>query len=123
MNIVKKDRIWQFDVDDTLIIWQRDAYTKKNCIHLNSPSGLTVELLPHSKNINLLMKLSKIGWYIRVHSGSGWEWAHCVVVALGLTNYVDEVTSKPLGNTDDKGPGDGIAYNIYRHPVSGEETA
>ena len=120
MLVIEENKIWQFDVDDTLISWDKSGYSA-SCITIKGPKGHDVYVQPNRKNINLLQKLAKVGWYIRVHSGSGWEWAKTVVEALGLTDYVDEVTSKPLGNTDDKGPGDGIAYNVYRDPYTGEE--
>lgn len=120
MNIIKNPRIWEFDVDDTVIMWNRSEFSPKEKITINHVKG-PVELVPNKKNINLLIKLSKIGWYIRVHSGSGVEWAQKIVTSLGLEKYVDSVESKPLGKTDDKPPGDGFAYLAYRDPKTGKE--
>lgn len=121
MNRIENSRIWEFDVDDTLIIWNVSEFPDGPFITVQSDKGL-VRLVPHTKNINLLVKLAKIGWYIRVHSGSGVEWASKIVSALDLTTYVDSVESKPLGKTDDKAPGDGLAYVAYRNATSGKET-
>lgn len=124
MLVVEKDKIWQFDVDDTLVLWSPEI----NAEHapyaaIQGPSGHRVCLVPNKPNVELLKKLATVGWYIRVHSGSGWAWAEAVVKALGLEDYVDEVTSKPLGNTDDKPPGDGLAYKVYLDPITSEEIA
>ncbi len=117
MKVVEENKIWQFDVDDTLITWDISAYPLRNIFTMKGPKGHDVDLIQNEKNINLLEKLSKVGWYIRVHSGSGWQWAKAVIEALELTEFVDEVTSKPLGNTDDRPPGDGLAYNVYRDEI------
>ncbi len=116
MKINQNPRIWEFDVDDTLICWDLSAFERNQQQEIQGPRG-RVLVVPHQKNINLLIKLAKIGWHIRVQSGSGVEWARCVLEQLGLEDYVDEVEAKPLGNTDDKGPGDGLAYQVFREPA------
>lgn len=113
-------RIWEFDVDDTLIIWDISAHPETERITVKMEFREAALVVPHVKNVNLLKKLAKIGWYVRVHSGSGVDWAWEVVKALQLQDYVDEVCSKPLGRTDDRPHGDGYAYNAYRHPITGE---
>lgn len=113
MIVNSNPRIWEFDVDDTLVLWDLSRFSVEDQILIQNTRG-PVKLVPHLKNINLLMKLSKIGWYIRVHSGSGVEWAKKVVETLGLSHYVDCVEAKPLGKTDDQEPGDGLAYTVYR---------
>lgn len=123
MRVVEAEKIWEFDVDDTLILWNLSEYSGLGDTNITvvGPKGLPVLLTPHSKNINLLKKVSMVGWYVRVHSGSGAKWAKAVVEALGLQEYVDEVCAKPLGRTDDRAPGDGLAYSAYRDPKSGTE--
>jgi len=120
MIVNKAPRIWEFDVDNTLILWNLSGFPTMERIVIEGVKG-KVELVPHTKNINLMIKLSKIGWFIRVHSGSGVEWASNVVCTLGLEDYVDEVCSKPLGRTDDMPAGDGYAYQAYRDPNTGAE--
>jgi FMN phosphatase YigB (HAD superfamily) len=111
--INRNPRIWTFDVDDSLVMWNLSEFPQEDRILVSHVRG-PVELVPNLKNINLLVKLAKIGWYIRVHSGSGVEWAERVITTLGLLDYVDAVEAKPLGNTDDQAPGDGLAYSVYR---------
>jgi hypothetical protein len=113
-------RIWEFDVDDTIIMWDLSKYKKLKKITVKY-RGKAIKLVPHTKNINLLIKLSKIGWFIRVHSGSGMEWARAVVKALKIEPYVNTVEAKPLGISDDQPPGDGLAYKAWRDLTSGED--
>lgn len=120
MRINPHPRIWTFDVDDTLVNWDRSEHPPESQVAIDGVKG-PVYVVPHQKNINLLVKLAKVGWFIRVHSGSGVDWAERVVRALGLEQYVGEVCSKPLGRTDDKPPGDGLAYQAYRDPMNGSE--
>ncbi len=108
-------RIWEFDVDDTLFSWNLSEFDRSQHQEIQGPRGRVV-IVPNQKNINLLIKLAKIGWYIRVQSGSGVEWACTILEQLGLEDYVDEVEAKPLGNTDDQGPGDGLAYRVFMAP-------
>lgn len=122
MKINKNPRIWEFDVDDTIVLWDQSKYPDRAPIEIPSArKGHTALVIPHRKTVNLLVKLSKVGWYIRVHTGSGYKWGVKVIRALGLQDFVDEVSSKPLGRTDDKAPGDGLAYDVYRDPKSGYE--
>lgn len=113
---------WYFDVDDTLIMWDRSKYRDKpvDWVTLETSKG-PVELVVNQKNVNLLIKLAKLGYYIRVYSGSGADWAEKIVTGLGLQQYVDSIETKPKGITDDKAPGDGTAYLAWRDPVTGAE--
>lgn len=110
---VNNPKVWNFDVDDTLVMWNLSEYQDLPTIEVPGCNGV-VTLAVNQKNINLLIKLAHIGWYIRVHSGSGVDWAEKIVVALNLMPYVDSIETKALGNTDDQPHGDGIAYSVYR---------
>lgn len=112
--------IWEFDVDDTLIMWNRSEYPNAERITIETAKG-PAELVVNRKNINMLIKAAKLGYYIRVHSGSGHHWAWKVCNALDILEYVDSIETKPKAKTDDKAPGDGITYLAYRDPVSGDE--
>lgn len=112
--------IWEFDVDDTLIMWNRSKYPTAERITIQTEKG-PAELVVNRKNVNLLIKAAKLGYYVRVHSGSGAKWATKIVNALDIANYVDSVETKPKAKTDDKAPGDGITYLAYRDPVTGDE--
>lgn len=112
--------IWEFDVDDTLIMWNRSKYPEGERIIIPTDKG-DAEVIVNRKNVNMLIKAAKLGYYIRVHSGSGASWAKKVVEALAIQNYVDSVETKPKAKTDDKAPGDGITYLAYRDPETGDE--
>lgn len=115
MKINNNPRIWEFDVDDTLVFWDLSKFPAEQPETIEHVKG-PVQVVRNQKNINLLIKLSKIGWFIRVHSGSGVEWALKVLNHLELVDFVDVVEAKPLGKTDDQAPGDGLAYKVYRAP-------
>lgn len=115
MKKLRNSKIWYFDVDDTLILWDKSKYPHLPILNFTYKSK-SINITPHQRNINLLVKLSKIGWYIRVYSGSGADWAEIVVKNLGIEQYVDSVECKPQGITDDKGPGDGLTYVVYKEP-------
>jgi hypothetical protein len=119
MIVVDRD-IWEFDVDDTLIMWDRSKYPKGERVFVETEKG-TAELIINRKNVNMLIKGAKLGYYIRVHSGSGAKWALKIVRALKIDRYVDSVETKPKAKTDDKAPGDGITYLAYRDPETGTE--
>lgn len=116
MQLNNNPRIWEFDVDNTLIMWDLSAFPVEAQQEIPGPKG-PVPVVVNKKNVSLLIKLAKIGWSIRVHSGSGLDWAATVVVNLGLEKYVDYVCAKPLGRTDDQPSGDGLAYEAYREPT------
>ena len=124
MKINYHANIWEFDVDNTLVLWDISKYSDVKKVYIPSTTLIDpelIELAVHVKNVKLLVKLAKIGWYIRVHSGSGVVWADAVVRALGIEKYVDEISAKPRGRTDDMRPGDGLAYDCYRDPITGQE--
>jgi len=121
MKVNRANQIWQFDIDDTLIMWDKSKYPQLQKVLIPTKKGVA-EVHKNEYNCNLLKKLAKLGWYIRVHSGSGVAWAKLVVETLGLEEYVDEVAVKPRGETDDQPPGDGLAYRAYRDPIKGGET-
>jgi hydrogenase maturation factor len=120
MRVIDR-RIWEFDVDDTLIMWDKSKFPKPaRIVSIMTKKGLA-DVIINQKNVNLLIKLAKLGYYIRVHSGSGAKWARDVVNVLRIQDYVDSVESKPVGKTDDRPPGDGITYLAYRDAITGGE--
>ncbi len=121
MRVNESAQLWEFDVDDTLVMWDRSKYPELEDVAVLTDKGTAV-LKVNKFQVKLLIKLAKVGYFIRVHSGSGFDWASKVVQALGIEQYVDEVASKPKGRTDDKAPGDGYAYHAYRDPVTGKES-
>jgi len=83
-----------FDVDDTLIDWQKENTEYSVCF--NSSIGI-VSLEPKYDVIHKLKQHKKEGYAIVV----GADWAEHVVKTLGLCDYVDLVIGKPNIYYDD----------------------
>jgi hypothetical protein len=120
MNCIENPNIWEVDVDDTLVCWDLSKYPEHPRVVVQGPCGPT-ELVVHRKNVNMVIKLAKVGWFIRVHSGSGMPWARLIVQSLELEPFVQECCAKPRGRTDDRPPGDGLAYQAFRDLSTGAE--
>lgn len=93
MFINKNDQIVEFDVDDTLVLW-------------NHPNpDFMIEGIPckiHNLHVESIKRFHARGQYIVVWSDGGWAWAAEVVRLLGLEAYVSEVRSKSKWHFDDK---------------------
>lgn len=106
MIVLDKDFIVACDVDDTLVMWPANKQIKKEWIRAKTiikiHHGLCLyELKPHLAHIQLLRKHKAEGHTIMVWSAGGFAWAKTVVEALGLTDIVDLVISKPSIYVDD----------------------
>lgn len=115
METIKSDRIVWVDCDDTLVLWDKSKFPNEELLtveHVNGP----VEVIPHKKNINTVVKFWKLGYTIVVHSGSGSAWAEAVVVALNLEKYVTLCMSKPLYYFDDKPVETWARERVWREP-------
>jgi len=120
MNVLKSDRVTVVDVDDTLVLWNISEFPVERRITVDFKNG-PVDLVPHEKNINTLLKFWKLGYTINVWSASGWEWAETIVKALGLESIVTNVGSKPLYYFDDKPCESWMGPRVYRDPKTGTE--
>jgi len=100
MKVTENDNIITVDVDDTLVIWNIPAGREGECVLFNN-FGYAEWLLPHQAHIRLLKQFKVRGHYIIVWSQGGYQWAKAVVEALGLTEWVDEVKTKPKWYIDD----------------------
>ena len=90
-----------FDVDDTLILYNRYDLPDENRLLLEVGANLMISVHPHEKHIAALIEHKKKGYNIVVWSQSGSEWAESVIKKLNLTKYVDVVLSKPYMYYDD----------------------
>jgi hypothetical protein len=100
MKVTENDNIITVDVDDTLVIWDIPQGRESECVLFNN-FGYAEWLLPHEAHIKLLKQFKVRGHYIIVWSQGGYEWAKAVVETLGLTEWVDEVKTKPKWYIDD----------------------
>lgn len=106
MKTVKFDNVAYFDVDDTLLIYEKDLPADR----LHEVFELSIEdrpffstrVAPHHEHIERLKEHKAWGNGVIVWSRSGFEWAETAVKALGLENYVDACLAKPMYYYDDK---------------------
>jgi hydroxymethylpyrimidine pyrophosphatase-like HAD family hydrolase len=112
MIIFKTNQLICYDVDETLIMWNKGILST---IPIKDPFiiGVTNHVLPNEKHIELLKKHKARGFTVIVWSAQGVEWAEAVVKALELEEYVDAVFSKPSGYVDDLPVDEWIGPRIY----------
>ncbi len=90
-----------YDVDDTLVMWNKPISDE----HIECTLyGTTYKVLPNWKHIELLKKHWRDGYKIVVWSGGGEDWATEVVNKLDLNDFVDVRLSKPSYYVDDLEP-------------------
>jgi len=104
------------DCDDTLCQWDRSKYPDLPKTVIRGGRNDDCEVVLNQKNINVVKKFRKLGYYIVVWSHSGHVWAENVVKACGLTEYVDQVMDKPMFYLDDRPAGEFMGERIWRSP-------
>lgn len=114
-NVVENEQIYMFDVDDTLIMWDDEIHrSAEDRIAIQDPyDGITVHVKPHERHVKLLTQMKGRGRFVIVWSQSGAKWAQAVVEALGLTNQVDLILTKPQGYVDDLPVSKWMKNHIY----------
>lgn len=113
MIVFKTDQLVPYDCDDTLVLWGLEDKSKNIAIEDPYLKGLINFVTPHEKHIELLKKHKARGMTIIVWSAAGVEWAHAVVKALGLEEYVDAVFSKPCRYVDDLPVQEWMGNRVY----------
>lgn len=108
------------DVDETLLLHNKSNFPVSEHVTV-ACNGRSFVGVPHTKNINLMIKFYKLGYDVYVWSKTGKSWAQAVVRTLGLDQYVEACLSKPDFYMDDKGAQEWIGTRVYRNPVTGEE--
>lgn len=111
-----------FDVDDTLILWDKSQYPDSPHVTILN-QGLESTLPVHTKQLNLMVKLAKIGYQIVVWSRSGDKWARAVVETLLSAGHLPAaiegritIMSKPTLFVDDQKPEVWLGEHVYREP-------
>lgn len=114
-KVIENEQVYMFDIDDTLIMWDRDPHFHAlGRIAITDPyDGVTVYVKPHERHVKLLTQMKGRGRFIVVWSQSGAKWAEAVVNALGLTNSVDLILTKPQGYVDDLPVSKWMKNHIY----------
>lgn len=102
-EVVSSDNVVCYDVDDTLIIW--DKYNP-NPNFLQYEYDTNCGYVKHHQHIMDLKASKHRGHFVIVWSQGGYAWAHSIVRELGLLPYVDLVMCKPKWMCDDVMPND-----------------
>jgi len=101
-KVLAKDSLIACDVDNTLVMWDKD-YKNPAPGKLEFDYGSEkVFLKPHGFHVTFLKHCFNRGDYVEVWSQNGYQWAQQVVEKLGLQDHVDIVRSKPTRHIDDK---------------------
>lgn len=124
MIVIENDNTTYIDVDDTLVVWGKGHLPEAIEI---SNYGHVERMVPHQAHINFLKRQKTRGFAIIVWSQGGARWAHNVVKALGIEEYVDAVLTKPTVYVDDLRAEDFMTQRIYfqdkkANPESGNVT-
>lgn len=101
MKIIKSNNITVFDVDSTLLLYERIRTKEQGKIAFNYGDEI-IYLRPHNFHPTFLKHCHNRGDFVIVWSKNGVSWAEQAVKKLKLTKYVDLVMSKPSRYVDDK---------------------
>lgn len=120
MKVISNENVVFFDVDDTLVMWDRTANDPfKTYIYITDPyDEKQMRLEVHTPHVKLLKNLKARENTIVVWSQSGYEWSEAVVKALNITEYVDYCMTKPKTYVDDLPVTDWLVDRIYISPQS-----
>lgn len=114
MRVVSNERNIFVDVDDTLVMHR--------AINDQHPDALVIEdtvevgeilMQINRPMVRLVKEEFSRGSHITVWSRGGWEWAKTVVDALGLTDHVHLVMTKPYAYFDDKPVEEWFTNRVY----------
>lgn len=130
MRVIRNERPIPIDVDGTLIIHTNDFTNicPLETVEVYDPlSGSNIKLRKNLPMIRLLKEEHARGTFTLVWSRGGYQWASDIIEALGLTDYVDLVMTKPLVYFDDINIEDWLKDRvwigpdtIYKHIPKGE---
>lgn len=97
---IKGDKFVYFDVDDTLIDWNKRD-TDAALAFLNPSDNSIWCLEPKWDIVKKLKEHKRNGDTVIVWSQGGWDWAEEVIKTLKIESYVDAVMTKPHQYYDD----------------------
>lgn len=116
MIVLEKENIKPFDVDDTLVMHDREPCNSDTVMIVDPYSSFKVFLAKNHPMIRLLKEEKARGGTIVVWSRGGYAWAKAVVEALELEPYVDLIMSKPMVYFDDKDVSEWLKDRVYIGP-------
>lgn len=113
MQVFASERVIFFDVDNTLVL-SAPKYARLGVIQIKDPyEDKIVYRLPHRPHIKLLKNNHARGATVIVWSKNGYRWAQSVIEALGLSEYVDVIMTKPFAFADDEPPERWMGEHVF----------
>lgn len=108
-----------WDVDSTLVFsLDPDRLVPGRKVQVyDAVTGQHLTMIENQAMVRLLREEKHRGANITVWSRGGYEWAANVVEALGLTDQVDQVMSKPMAYMDDLDISEWLKYRVYLPPT------
>lgn len=106
MVILKKDKVFYCDIDDTLIKFGPVPFLYGGRTVFITCDGLEKEYAVINGNITAIKEHKQRGHGVIIWTKSTYLWAEAVIKALQLENYVDMIICKPEWIADDKSPTD-----------------
>lgn len=117
MIIYKKESVCPFDVDETLILHDSKPVSAGDAVMIKDPlRNRVIQATRHHAMIRLLEEEHHRGSLVVVWSRGGYEWAANVIEALGLTDKVDLVLTKPMVYFDDIPIQEWLTNRVYLKP-------
>lgn len=115
MRTITNERVIPVDVDDTLVM--HDFSSIDHTVEVPDPySKGVIEVRPNDPMIRILKDEKARGAFIVVWSRGGFAWARAVVLALGLEESVDLISTKPTVYLDDKDVGEWLKDRVWISP-------
>jgi hypothetical protein len=123
MLTIKSDKVVFIDCDQTLVDWSASEIKEVLTPVTINNQGYESMVYVNQKNVNLAIKLRKMGYTLIVWSQSGHDWAEAVAKAVGLQEHVTACMSKPRYYVDDLPCEKWMGQRIWRDPLTGEDDA
>ena len=120
MKVIENEDVSPFDVDDTLIMTTTGVSAADSLVEVPDPlePSRLIKFKVNESMVRLLREQHHRGSYVIVWSRGGYEWASAVVTALGLSNSVDLIMSKPKTYFDDLPVEKWLTDRVYLEPRS-----
>lgn len=109
---IQNERVIFFDVDNTLVL-PANEITKTTLRIIDPYDGEIRYREPHFPHMKLLRNYNARKAFVVVWSKNGYQWATAVINALGLTNFVDLIMTKPCVYVDDEPPVKWMGEHVF----------
>lgn len=119
MAIIQNERIIPCDVDDTIIMHCKHSdYPESRRVSIPDPidTTSTLTVVVNEPMVRLIREEIARGAFVMVWSRGGYAWAAAVVEAVGLTDIIPLIMSKPLVYFDDKPVEQWLKDRVYLEP-------